>query len=154
MGALLILTSFFSAVLIGELLRRDKDAFMSIVVIVIVHGAFLAAMTVIVTVSAVIRPASMFLFWCGAFVFYFSARDLSENSILLRMVYLVKCHQPIASEKLFRAYESEFGVAFRVRKLKDAGLIKCRGSEFEVCGRGVSVLKLISMLTHFWKTGR
>jgi hypothetical protein len=85
------------------------------------------------------------LFWSGAFLSWFGVRSHIENSILLRMLYLLR-GKPLAEADVLAKYRSHYGEAMRVEELLRGGLTVKVGDVTSVAPKGKIILRIVALL--------
>ncbi len=145
-----VFLGFLIAVVVSEILQRKKNILSAVKIIVITHFCILSVMLTGVVINSIISPLAVLIFWTGAFLFWSGVRDHIENSILMRMVYMLLSNNGISPDKLFLLYESQYGVAVRLEKLERSGFIRYKDGNILILKKGHFVAKVISIATHFW----
>jgi hypothetical protein len=131
--------------------QRGKNILSAVKIIIMTHLCILIAVLSFVVTNHIVSPIAVLIFWGGAFLFWYGVRDHIENSILLRMVYMVLSCKSINPNKLFSLYESQYGVEPRLKKLERSGFIKYKNEDVQILDKGHRVVKMLSVVTRFWR---
>ncbi len=136
-----LISAFLLAAIASELPVRGRKLQSRLFLLLCIHAVALLSVLFFLNSAYGLCPASILIFWAGAFLTWFGVRSHLESSILLRMLSFLRTG-PHSKDELLRRYASHDSTLSRTNELVHAGLLQQAPDGFSVTSKGRLILRL------------